>query len=112
MTENPTPPEMTSDPEITSDDKLWAMLAYVFSPIVPIILMFIEDKKDRPFIKEHNVQALIVGVLTTIVAATVVLSCVALPMWLVMLYWGIQAYQGKSVEIPLLTKFVKDQGWA
>jgi len=106
MTENPI------TPDITSDDKLWAMLAYVFSPIVPVILMLMEDKKDRPFIREHNAQALVVGILITILAASVVLSCVAFPIWLVNLYWGIQAYQGKFVEIPILTKFLKDQGWA
>ncbi|MBE9524924.1 MAG: hypothetical protein IMY76_07475 [Chloroflexi bacterium] len=110
MTENPI------TPEITSEDKLWAALAYVFSPIVPIILMLIEDKKDRPYIKEHNVQALVVGVLNAILAvplsATIVLGCVPLLIWLVMLYWGFQAYQGNSIEIPLVTKFVKDQGWA
>jgi uncharacterized membrane protein len=110
MTENPI------TPEITSEDKLWAALSYVFSPIVPIILMLIEDKKDRPYIKEHNVQALVVGILNAILAvplsATIVLACVPLLIWLVMLYWGFQAYQGNSVEIPLVTKFVKDQGWA
>ena len=110
MTENPI------TPEITSDDKLWAMLAYVFSPIVPIILMLLEGKKDRTFIKEHNVQALVVGLLNAIISvpltATLVLACVPMIVWLVMIYWGIQAYQGNSVEIPLVTKFVKDQGWA
>lgn len=110
MTENPI------TPEITSDDKLWAMLAYVFSPIVPIILMFIEDKKNRPYIKEHNAQALVVGVINAIIsvplAATLVLSCVPLLVWIIMIYWGIQAYQGNSVEIPVVTKFAKDQGWA
>ena len=110
MTENPI------TPEITSEDKLWAMLAYVFSPIVPIILMLIEDKKDRPYIKEHNVQALVVGVLNAILAiplsATIILACIPMLIWLVMLYWGFQAYQGNSIEIPLITKFVKDQGWA
>jgi uncharacterized membrane protein len=110
MTENPI------TPEITSEDKLWAALAYVFSPIVPIILLLIEDKKERPFIKEHNVQALVIGILNAILAvplsATIVLACVPLLIWLVMLYWGFQAYQGNSVEIPLVTKFVKDQGWA
>jgi uncharacterized membrane protein len=48
--------------EVTSDDKLWAALAYVFSPLVPIIIMLLEDKKNRPFIKAHNMQALVWGV--------------------------------------------------
>ena len=33
--------------EITSDDKLWALLAYIFSPLVPIIILLMEDKKSR-----------------------------------------------------------------
>jgi hypothetical protein len=34
--------------DITSDDRLFAALAYVFSPIVPIILLLMEDKKIVP----------------------------------------------------------------
>ena len=48
-------------PEVTSDDKLWALLAYVLTPIVPVIIMLIEDKKNRPFLKAHYVQALVLG---------------------------------------------------
>ncbi len=33
------------DPNISSDDKLWALLSYLFTPIIPIILMLMEDKK-------------------------------------------------------------------
>ena len=49
--------------DVTSDDKLWAALAYVFTPIVPIILLLLEDKKDRPFIRAHNMQALLWGII-------------------------------------------------
>jgi len=31
--------------EVTSDDRLMAALAYVFSPLVPIIFLLMEDKK-------------------------------------------------------------------
>jgi hypothetical protein len=31
---------------------------------------------------------------------------------LIQLYWAYQAYQGKIVTIPLLTDFIKNQGWA
>ncbi len=102
--------------EITSDDKLWALLTYVFSPIVPLIIMFWDEKKNRPFIREHNAQALVLGVvnvvLTIVGGATLILACLPLFVWLYMLYLGIQAYQGKSVTIPIITDFVKNQGWA
>ena len=102
--------------DITNDDKLWALLGYIFSPIVPVIVLLIADKKSRPFIKYHNVQSLVIGVvilvLSFLLAWTVFLACVPFVIWLVMVYWGIQAYQGKWVEIPLVTNFVKKQGWA
>ena len=105
-----------ADSEITSDDKLWALLAYVFTPLVPVILMLIEDKKNRPFIRAHNAQALAVGVLNLIVGTllsfTLILACVPLLVWFVCIYWGIQAYNGKYVTIPVITDFVKKQGWA
>jgi uncharacterized membrane protein len=104
--------------EVTSDDRLWALLAYVFSPIVPIIILLMEDKKNRPFIRAHNVQALIWG-LVNLVAGTilsgVLFFCFGAPsiiIWLIGVYWGYQAYQGKMVNIPVITDLVKNQGWA
>ena len=108
--------QSTSD--ITSDDKLWALLAYVLTPIVPIILLLMEDKKNRPFIRAHNVQALAWGIFNVVVGSilsTVLFVCLGAPsiiIWLVGCYWGYQAYQGKYVEIPVLTNFIKNQGWA
>ena len=52
----PAPETPAQDPGVTSDDKLWAMLAYLLSPIVPIIILLMEDKKNRPFLKAHTVQ--------------------------------------------------------
>ncbi len=102
--------------EATSDDKLWALLAYVLTPVVPIIIMLMEDKKNRPFIRAHNAQALVIGVanliLGIVLSFTVILACVPLLVWFVCIYWGIQAYNGKLVEIPVVTNFVKQQGWA
>lgn len=108
--------QFTSD--VTSDDKLWALLAYVLTPIVPIILLLMEDKKDRPFIRAHNAQALAWGIFNLVVGSilsTVLFVCLGAPsiiIWLVGCYWGYQAYQGKYVEIPVITNFVKNQGWA
>jgi uncharacterized membrane protein len=109
---------MSNEPmmEATSDDKLWALLAYVLTPIVPIIIMLMEDKKNRPFLKAHNAQALVVGIINAILGIalswTLVLSCVPLIVWFVCIYWGIQAYGGKMVEIPVISNFVRNQGWA
>jgi len=102
MTEQPV------SPEITSDDKLWALLAYIFSPLVPIILMLMEDKKNRPFIKAHNAQALALGIITIVTSW----FCVGILVWIYQIYCGFQAYQGQTVTIPVISDFVKNQGWA
>ena len=103
--------------DVTSDDKLWAALAYVFTPVVPIVLLLMEDKKNRPFIKAHNVQALAWGVVFYIIVT--VLSPVfgiGLCVWpiglIIQFYWAYQTYQGKLVTIPFITDFCKNQGWA
>ena len=41
--------EQPINPDITSDDKLWAALSYAFSPLIPLILMLMDDKKNRAF---------------------------------------------------------------
>lgn len=103
--------------ETTSDDKLWAALGYPI-PLVAIIVLLMEDKKSRPFIKFHAVQSIAANIAYFIVAtilSTVTLGFGALcvvPLWLVFLYWGYQAYQGQMVNIPVVTNFIKGQGWA
>jgi len=37
--------------ESTSDDRLWVLLGYIFTPIIPIVVLLLEDKKNRPFIQ-------------------------------------------------------------
>jgi len=96
--------------EVTSDDKLWAALAYVFSPLIPIVILLMEDKKNRPFIRAHNVQALVAGIVIVILAS-VTLGCLSI-LWFAMFYWAYKAYQGEMVNIPGITGLVKNQGWA
>lgn len=91
--------------ESTSDDRLWAALAYVFSPLVPIIILVMADKKDRPFIKAHNAQALVLGIVTVVTST----FCVGILVWFYQLYCGYQAYQGQLIEIPLISNLVKSQ---
>jgi len=100
--------------DVTSDDKLWAALAYVFSPIVPIIILLMEDKKNRPFIKAHNAQALAAGVVLGVIASIIgTLTCgIGFIIWAIMLYWAYKAYQGAYITIPVITDFVKNQKWA
>ena len=73
--------------DVTSDDKLWALLAYVLSPLIPIILLLMQDKKARPFIKYHTMQALVLGIIEVIlyivIGWTLIGMCVPLILWIV-----------------------------
>jgi uncharacterized membrane protein len=114
------PPASPPSGDVTSDDKLWALLAYVLSPVVPIIILLMQDKKDRPFIKLHNMQALVAGLAAVVILAVIAviplvncfLPVIGLLLWIVLIYWGLQAYNGKEVVIPVISDFVKQQGWA
>lgn len=100
--------------DVTSDDKLWAALAYFLSPIVPIIIFLMADKKDRPFIKAHNAQALAMGIIMAVIVpvlAGLTFGCGAI-VWFIMWFWAYKAYQGELITIPVITDFVKNQGWA
>jgi len=96
---------MSNEPmmDVTSDDKLWAALAYVFSPLIPIIILLMADKKERPFIKMHNMQALVLGIIMIITSW----FCVGFIVWLYQLYCAYQAYQGKDVNVPVITGMVR-----
>ncbi len=112
MTEMPQTPE-----ESTSDDRLWALLSYLFTPLVPIIVLLMEDKKNRPFIKAHAVQALALGIvlviINTIMAFIPIVNCIfPIVTLLLMVFYAIKAYRGEYINIPVITSFVKNQGWA
>jgi uncharacterized protein len=107
---NPQPPV-----ELTDDDKLWALLSWIFSPIVPVIVLLLDDKKQRPFIKYNAIQALalsIVGYVISAVLSAVVIGCfTGLALLVYIIYLAIQSYQGKWVTVPVVTDFCVNQGW-
>jgi len=111
MTETAPQPDVT----ITDDDRLWALLSWIFSPIVPIIMLLLEDKKERAFIKYNAIQALVLSIAGYVVSAVlsaVTVGCftgVAVFVYIVVL--AVQSYQGKWVTIPVVTDFCVNQGW-
>jgi uncharacterized membrane protein len=112
------PPEVMppTSGDVTSDDRLWSALAYVFSPIVSIILILMEDKKKRPFIRYHAYQSLVLGVVMIIAIMILslipLINCFTWLLWIVMLYFAYRAYMGEYFSLPFVTDFIKKQGWA
>ncbi len=113
--ENPEIQVETPQPEITDDDKLWGLLNWLLTPIVPIIVLLMEDKKNRPFIKFHAVNALafiIVGWVLSGLLSVVAIGCfIPLILFAYQIYMAIQAYNGQWTEVPGITSFLKGQGW-
>ena len=103
--------EFEAPVDISDDDKLWSLLSWIFAPIISIIVLLLEDKKNRPFIKYNGMQSLVVGAVSVLVSFTGVGCIVSLALLVYQIYLGIQAYNGATVTVPLVTDFCKKQGW-
>jgi uncharacterized membrane protein len=117
----------------TDDDRLMAALAWfsmviIQLPLVSIALLLAQGNKERPFQHYHALTSIAFWVVAAVYEAlaaivftilTVVsLGCLAVCLWvifflphLVCLFYAFQAYSGKEVEIPVLSDFVRQQGW-
>jgi uncharacterized membrane protein len=115
MAENPTP-----SLGVTDNDRLLAAISYPI-PLVGIVILLVEDMKNRPFQRYHAVQALaanillwiLIGILSVVVGAVSAGLCGCGPsiLWFITLYWAYLAYKGQNFEIPWLTQFLKKQNW-
>lgn len=122
-TEAPEAPRPPAD----ENDRLMGALAYIVALIVPAVILLSEAGKLRPFQRYHAIQSLalsavslvwvlVVFIVSLIVAAVCApLACVIWVLYfapLVPMVWAAyHAYNGKWVEIPGLTQFLKDQKW-
>ncbi len=108
---------MGEQPQASSDDRLWAALGYPI-PIIALVLLLMEEKRDVYFLKYHAVQSVILNVAIWVLIAVVVpltlgFGAVCAPiLWLVTLWPAYDSYQGNLTELPLIADFMKKQGWA
>jgi uncharacterized membrane protein len=113
-----TPPAIPPTPasDVTSDDRIWVILCLLFTPLIPIITLFLDEKKNRPFVKYHYIPALILGVVEII--AVSILSLIPIVrmftwlIWIINIFYAIKANSGNNVDIPYITEFSKKQGWS
>ena len=109
--------ENENQPQASSDDRLWAALGYPI-PIIALVLLFMEEKKDVPFLRFHAVQSIALNIaiwilIVILVSITFGIFGICAPLlWLVTLWPAYDAFKGNYTEIPVVTKFLKDQGWA
>jgi uncharacterized membrane protein len=137
MTDSFTPP-VSPAPEpfglgapANDNEKLLAGLAYwsqmVVPAVLPAILLLTDESKRSEFVKRHAAQSLallVAAVVYEIVAAIVyaigvgVAPCLTCLLWLLFLlptvplaYYGVLAFQGKEIEIPYVSKLMRDNHW-
>jgi hypothetical protein len=106
--------EVQGKDEVTQDDRMWAALSWLpITPLWPIlaaVALLMEGTKDRPFVRYNAVLSIATGVVL-IPLSIVTLGCAAL-LYLVFFYWAYQALQGQEVNVPLVSDWVRKQGWA
>jgi len=119
--------------ESNSDDRLmsalaWLTLVLLQLPIVSVIQLLSPTTKDRPFQRHHAITSLlffaaamvyevVAGIVYTILGA-LTLGCGYACLWVIFflphalgLYYALQAYNGKTIELPVLSNFGRQQGW-
>ena len=99
--------------DITDNDKLMAAICYPISFIVSAVILLSESMKVRPFQKFHAVQAIAFDVvLWVIVVILAPFTCgLSFFLWLATFWPAYKAYKGEYVEIPVITDFIRKQGW-
>lgn len=103
--------QISSSPsESSSNDRLLAALIYVLTPFVPVFVLLVKEQSQKPGLKFHSVQSLIACAIFAILSA-VTMGCGTV-LFLVFFYWAYLAYQNQPVNIPLISDFVRKQGWA
>ena len=95
---------------VSDDDKLWAALSLAI-PLIGIIMLLMEEKKERPYIVHAAVHGIGLGVIMFALGLIPFVQCVSPLLWFYMVYLGIQAYGGTAAFVPGLTAFLKGQGW-
>lgn len=115
------------------NDRVLALVGYLV-PVVALVVLLTEMGLRR-FVRYHAVQALVyVGMVAVVWFALALLTAFAalvtfpiggiggyfVGLWLLLamlaagvvaLLYGLQAYQGKYLEIPWVTSFARQQGW-
>lgn len=115
--------------DVTNNDRVWGLLAYFIPLLVPLFILLVEPNRYRPFQRYHAIHSLAftaavfvyeiaLVIVFTIIAAIPLISCLLFCLWplvflpaLLYLWYGVQAYQGRWITIPVLTDVIRQQGW-
>ena len=125
------PFRLEQPPALSDNEKTLSGLAWVsqilLPAVLPAVLLLTDEGKRSAFIRHHSVHALAVLVVSIIyeialgavmLVVGLVVPCLLGLLWVLFflplvpfLYYGWQAFQGRQVEVPRLTVFLRDNRW-
>jgi hypothetical protein len=99
--------------EATVNDRFWAALSWIpitpLWPIMAILALLLEDTRNRPYIRRHAVLSVATGI--ALIPLSIITCGLGALLYLLFFYWAYQAYVGREVTIPVVTDWVRKQGW-
>jgi uncharacterized membrane protein len=107
--------------EISDDDKQWGMLCWlpIVGDVMSIIVLLTDERKARPFQKYNAVLSLALRVVIYVVSAVIgsIIPCIGNAVLFIaglvyLIILMLKAKDGEWVEVPWLSDFVVQQGWA
>ena len=92
-------------PAQSDTNKILAALGYPIW-IIALIMILTEPGKKDPFVKYHAWQALFLNIAAFIIGM-VTFGIGSLIIWLISIYYAIQAYNGNYFEVPVIYGLAK-----
>jgi uncharacterized membrane protein len=102
MTPPPAAPMMGGP---SSNAKLIALLGWIFAPL-GVIALFLDDYKDDMWVKSNVIQGAAVAIVGWILGMFT-FGLGSLAAFIIQIVYAIQAYNGKTVEVPVVYGLVK-----
>lgn len=94
-------------PAQSDTNKLLAALGYPFWVIALIMVLTDTGKKD-PYVRYHAWQALFYGIALFVIGLVPIIGWLAVfVLWIVAVFFAVQAYGGKYFEIPVIYGLAK-----
>jgi len=107
MTPPPAAPMMAGP---SSNAKLIALLGWIFAPL-GVIALFLDDYKGDMYVKSHVIQAAavwLIGYVLGFLLSFILIGVFVFPItFIIQIIFAVQAYNGKTVEVPLVYGLVK-----
>ncbi|MBN1659537.1 MAG: hypothetical protein JXA93_14120 [Anaerolineae bacterium] len=96
----------------SSNERLWAALSWIpvtpLWPILAIVALILDDTKESEFVRYHAILSIATG-LVLIPVSIVTIGCGAL-LYFVFFYWAYLAYQGRDVNVPFVSDWIRQWG--